>query len=136
MYITETEDTEKLSRLYQNWTGKGYGYDFIPWNTHWFVAVEGGEYIAGTQLIIVDDPLFQQRWGLIENVYVLEKYQKQGIGRMMMDKVFESAFLWGCEFVKLTTRKDGGKALYRSMGMEEGSSFYAEKRDSCNFGIL
>ncbi len=127
MYITQTVDTEKLGKLYQNWTGKGYGYNFIPWNTHWFVAVEDGEYIGGTQLIIVDDPLFQRRWGLIENVFVLEKYQKQGIGRKLMDKVFNSAFVFGCEFVKLTTRKGAGKALYRSMNMEEGSSFYADK---------
>ena len=52
----------------------------------------------------------------------------------LMKFVEEQACIFGCEFIKLTSRKDEGKALYRSLGYMEGSSFRKDLSVEVVFG--
>jgi len=90
------------------------------------VAKDNEKIIGAAQLIVIDDPFWNRRWGLIENVFVKKEYRRQGIGKGLMKQLENQAIALGCKFVKLTTRKKEGIELYRSIGYEEGSSFRKE----------
>lgn len=115
-------DTDEL---YKEWTGKSPNYDRMLTNTFYSIVRnrEDGSIVGVAHLIIMDDPVWDRRWGLIENVYVAKAHQRQGIGDMLMEILELQAALFGCKFIKLTSSKEEGKALYRSRNYKEGSSF-------------
>ena len=112
--------------LYKEWTGKDLNHDHILWNSFSIVAKDNGNIVGAAQLIVIDDPFWDRRWGLVENVFVKKEYRRKGIGSELMKQLENQALAMGCSFVKLTTRKEEGRELYRSLGYEEGSSFRRE----------
>ena len=123
IYYTSCNDIQDLNNLYKEWVGKDLSHSHILWNSFFVVAKDNDKIIGAAQLIVIDDPFWDKRWGLIENVFVKKEYRRQGIGMVLMKQSENQAIAIGCSFVKLTTRKKEGKELYRSIGYEEGSSF-------------
>lgn len=126
MIITATNDLNELSELLKEWTGKSYNPKYILWNSQFIVARDNGKAVGCAQLIVVDDPFWNRRWGLIENVYVTPSYRNKGVAKQIMDKIYMIACEgFACEFVKLTSAYDKEEAhkLYKSLGYEEGCSF-------------
>ncbi len=115
------EDIEKLYRL---WTGRSMG-DFTTHNEYLVVArTDTGEIVGAAMVIVMPDVVRSRRWGLVENVFVHPSYRKQRIGAELMRVIEIQAFGLGCKFIKLTSRKPEGQALYRSLGYREGIAFY------------
>ena len=126
IYCTAHDRLDDLAKLYAEWTGKPYSSERMLWNSFFAVARDtiAKEIVVATQYIVVDDPFWGRRYALVENVFVRETYRSQGVGKLLMEFTEQQVRLLGCEFLKLTTRKESGKKLYRSLGYEEGSSFY------------
>lgn len=122
MRFGHCSNPDEVSRHYSEWTGKQL--ETLPQDCDLLVATDNGKVLGCLQLIIIDNPVWQTRWGLIENVYVVKEHRRKDIGRKLMRYAEEYAKSLGCSFVKLTSKKREGKALYRSLGYEEGSSFY------------
>jgi len=95
-------------------------------NAFLIVAYDEDEIVGSAQLILIDDWVWGKRWGLVENVYVAKSKRRKGIGRELMGAVEDQARALGCKFLKLTSRREEGVALYRALGYEEGSSFGRE----------
>jgi spore coat polysaccharide biosynthesis protein SpsF len=124
-------------RIYEEWTGRMPEIKTPLVNSFLVIAKvddedgkktgdwsEYNKIVGAAQYIIIDDPVWRRRWALVENVYVAQNYRRQGVGTKLMKFVEDQAYLFGCDFIKLTSRKEAGKALYRSLDYEEGSSFY------------
>jgi len=128
IYYTTWDRIEDTGQLYKEWVGKCPEFKGIRVNVHLIIACEEktNKIVGAAQLIIIDDPIWDRSWGLVENVYVDKAYRKCGIGSNLMWSLEEQASILGCKFIKLTTRKKEGKELYRSLGYEEGSSFRKE----------
>ncbi len=130
IYCTNCQGkNEEIGEFYREWTGKGYSNEYMLLNTEHYVARdrdEDSKIVGCIQLTVIPDPFFQRRWGLIENVFVLPEYRKKGIAKKLMRHGETQAQGFGCAFLKLTSRKTEGIALYRSLGYEEGSSFRKE----------
>ena len=126
IYCTAINNEKVLAELYQEWVGHTPKFKGIQVNSLWVAAKDGDKYVGAAQLIIIDDPIWDRRWGLVENVYVTESYRRRGIGKELM-RVIESTAGAGfdCEFVKLTSASEKvvGHSLYRSMKYKEGLSF-------------
>lgn len=113
----------EIKDLYRWWTGKNAKDFFSTLKTLYIVALD--DEIAGcAMLIIMKDPIFARVWGLVENVYVKSNYRRKGVGQGIMNKVEETARSYSCEFIKLTSRKESGQALYKKLGYDTGMSFY------------
>ena len=126
------KDSQGIVDLYKQWTGEERTPENI-FNKKTIVARVFGEesgltspIVGVAELIIIDDWVFGRKWGLVENVYVDEEWRRSGIATQLMKHVESQAVALGCEFIKLTSRKEEGKALYRSLGYEEGSYFRKE----------
>ena len=128
IYYTNFDKERDFADLYREWVGHTPEFKGIQTNSYWVGAkdTETNKWIGAAQLIVVDDPIYDRRWGLVENVYVAKDYRRRGVGTQLMREVEAMAFTFGCEFIKLTSRKEEGKALYRSLGYGEGSSFRKE----------
>lgn len=112
-------------KLYEEWTGHYPVENRITSNTFTVIARDTSDksIVGAAQITVFDDPVWDRRWGLIENVYVLRKFRRERVGRKLMKFMETEAQGLGCSFIKLTSRKAEGKALYRTLGYEEGSSF-------------
>lgn len=131
IYYTACIDNKEMGSLYQEWTGRAYSDEYMLWNSSFCVARDkdaGSKVVGCIQLIVISDPFFQRTWGLIENVFVTEKYRRRGIGKGLMKFMETRAQMFGCEFIKLTTRKPSGVEMYRSLGYEEATSFRKQLR--------
>ena len=126
IYCTAHDKLDDLAELYKEWTDKDYDSRHTLWNSFFVVArdTDTKKIVGATQYIVIDDPFWNRRYALVENVFVKLEYRKQGVGKLLMDFTEKQVHSLGCVFLKLTTRKDEGRALYRSLGYEEGSSFY------------
>jgi GNAT superfamily N-acetyltransferase len=133
IYITTCHNDVELGEFLKEWTGKSYTMNthVIPFNQTCIVARDrdAGDKIVGCAIYItIGDPFFGRSWALVEDVYVTPAYRKNGIAEKIMRIIETLVFADGaCEFLKLTTRKDLGRELYRSLGYEEGSSFYKRR---------
>lgn len=142
IYCTQTNIPIESLKVYEEWTGQYPKIEHPLINEYMVIAridSEKGEetgdwsdydYIVGAaEYFIFDDPVWHRRWALVENVYVAKDYRRQGVGTKLMKFIEDQAYLFGCDFIKLTSRKEAGKALYRSLGYDEGSSFYKRVMD-------
>jgi len=122
---------DELNALYREWTGKDVDWDGIILVNALFHGVRNkeGKIVACAILHWNDDPVWHRRWGFCENVYVLKEYRRKGIGTLLMNSLASAAEFLGCEFMKLTSRKNEGIALYRSLGWEEGLSFRTDLKN-------
>lgn len=127
-YITTCNNWNELGKFLKEWTGRDYEIGHvIPCNQTYLVAreEETNKIIGCASYILIGDPFFRRTWALVENVYVTPSRRKSGIAKDIMQTIESIVFSDKlCEFIKLTTRKELGRKLYRSLGYEEGSSFY------------
>lgn len=127
--ITRWHKPQDVEGLYAEWTG-GNKQDFfiMPSNTDLIVArIKGANKIIGALwYIYIWDIVWDRYWAMVENVYVAKDYRRKGIGKSLMKYMEREAKIRKCKFIKLTSRKEVGKTLYRSLGYIEGSSFRKE----------
>jgi len=116
---------DEIGNCLKEWTGYDYNEGFLSLNTQYIIAKIEAEIIGVVQLSIIADPFWNRRWGLVENVFVKEKYRGNGISKGMMELVESQARYVGCEFVKLTSgfEKNIAHSLYNALGYKEGYSF-------------
>ena len=128
IYCTSWDNISDIGSLLKEWTGRDINTEFVLWNSYFIVAKDNNEFIGCAQLVIIDDPFWNRRWGLVENVFVKDSYRKCGVGKQLMERVEIQAKLFGCKFIKLTSGFDkmAGIALYESLGYEKGYSFRKE----------
>lgn len=134
IYITTCHDDNELGEFLKEWTGRPYRFEtnVIPVNQTYMVARDrdnSNKIVGCAGYIIMSDQFFGRCWALVENVYVTNDYRKTKIATNLM-RIIESIVFNDstCDFLKLTTRKDVGKEFYRSLGYEEGSSFYKRNK--------
>jgi len=55
----------------------------------------------------------------LKELYVADAYQRQGVGKLLMQALFDEADLRGCSRVEWTTDKDnvGAQAFYDDLGL-------------------
>jgi len=114
---------EYMCKLYEEWTGD-FAQHLLLANTHFAIAKnERGWSVGAAQWIVINDPVWHQKWALVENVYIAKDFRRQGIATKLMRFIEEEARKEGCKFLKLTSNKEEGQSLYQSLGYEEGKSF-------------
>lgn len=88
---------------------------------HLVVALENGAVVGFASAVhyVHPDKTAPELW--INEVGVIESYQRQGIGRRMMLRLFERARELGCQEAWLLTERDNTAAirLYTSVGGSE-----------------
>jgi GNAT superfamily N-acetyltransferase len=76
----------------------------------------------------------------LKELYVAERYQRQGIGKLLMQAVFEIAGQYGCSRVEWTTDTDnvGARAFYDMLGRpaHQAKIFYRVEDTGTGFQIL
>ena len=120
---TAWNDIRHATELYQEWTGREIPANQLWIDSHLVVIRDDGKVVGVAQIIVIDDPVWNRMWGLVENVYVRKGNRRKGIGGELMSKVETQARLLGCKYIKMFSYKNEGKALYRSLNYEEGSAF-------------
>lgn len=118
-----TEATD-IKELYRQWTQMDFDASVDRPAGFFYGALVDRTLVGAVQVIMMADPFRHRIVGLIENVFVLPEFRHQKIGRAMMEYTLASAKALGCQQVRLTTHQGEGLALYRAMGMREGSAFY------------
>lgn len=85
------------------------------------VAEENGEVIGTMVLLIVPNLSHSGLpWAVVENVVTDQRYQRQGIGRLMMEYAINRAREAGCYKLQLSSSKTREEAhhFYESLGFE------------------
>ena len=127
--IRDTEELTKLGKMYEQWTGKQYNPNYSTNGSIFVVAKDNdsnNDNIVGCiQLIIIEDPFFQRKWGMLENLFVSPNYRKIGLGERLVERAEVVASDLECSFVKLTSNFDkvASHALFKSRNYVEGGSF-------------
>ena len=133
VYITTCHNDDELGEFLKEWTGKSYQLEtrVLPYGQTYLVGRDrdaDNKIVGCAGYYLIGDPFWNRSWCLVENVFVTPSYRNQGIAKKIMEEiellVFNDSL---CEFIKLTTRKDLGKKLYRGLGYEEGCSFYKSR---------
>jgi GNAT superfamily N-acetyltransferase len=88
-----------------------------------YVAWSADDAIGTTALLVMPHITYSCRpTAFLESMYVREEHRRQGVARMMVERVLEDAREAGCYKVQLLTHKrhadDGAHAFYRSMGFD------------------
>ena len=83
-----------------------------PW--HFLVAKIGGEVVGYVGVYVILDE------GQISNIAVLPSFRGRGIGKMLLDALFELCLKLGCQKITLELRKSNTSALglYKKCGFE------------------
>jgi len=85
------------------------------------VTEDAGEVVGTLVLLIVPNLSHEARpWALVENIIVDKRYQRQGIGRLLMNYAVGKAKEAGCYKIGLSSdkrRKEAHK-FYHSLGFE------------------
>ena len=102
-------------------------------NSSFYVAEHEGR-IVGTFVLFIVDNLSHggAPEGLIENVVVHRKYQRQGVGRQMMSFAMKRCKEEGCYKIVLSSsdKRDNAHEFYESLGFERhGYSFVVNLED-------
>ena len=126
IHCITTNKQELAIDLYKEWYPQANPARQLTQDSFLVAIYDEQEIIGAAILIIIRDLIFQNIWGLVENVYVKKEYRKNGIGKKLMKEVETQGRFWGCSFLKLTSSKPEGQALYRSLGYKEGLSFKKE----------
>ncbi|HEY33338.1 MAG TPA: GNAT family N-acetyltransferase [Dehalococcoidia bacterium] len=85
------------------------------------VAEENGEVIGTMVLLIVPNLSHSGLpWAVVENVVTDQRFQRQGIGRLMMEYAIKRAREAGCYKLQLSSSKtrEGAHHFYENLGFE------------------
>lgn len=87
------------------------------------VALEDGEVVGQVAAVIHRHPDMPDEL-YIDNLGVSPRHQRRGIGRRLMEAVFQAGLRRGCEEAWVATETDNGpaRALYRALGPVEAES--------------
>jgi ribosomal protein S18 acetylase RimI-like enzyme len=90
-------------------------------NTHLLVCDDGGEILATALVCLCQDVMFgNQPFALIENFIVGADYQREGIGKSMMDYIETFCMDQDCSKIMLLTSSENraGRDFYTAMGYD------------------
>lgn len=129
-----SEDTKAVSDLEKEcfshpWSQNAIEAELSNSNAHFFVAVKETDVCGYIGCHIILDECY------IANVAVSEKFRRQGIGRLLTDKILTYAKDKNCAFVSLEVRKSNISAisLYEKQGFEfvgERKNFYSDPTEN------
>ncbi|MFD1032643.1 GNAT family N-acetyltransferase [Metaplanococcus flavidus] len=94
-----------------------------------FMAKVDGEAAGFVQLYPTFSSIALQRAFILNDLYVDEKFRKQGIGRSLLDKCYAYCVEGNARFITLETAKDNHQAqkLYEQMGMQQDEMLHYSK---------
>lgn len=86
-----------------------------------FFAEENGQEIARAYLYILNNDLHQEPFGFLEDIFVDEAFQKQGIGTKLIKNILAVAKEKGCYKVVGTSRHErkGVHQFYLKLGFKD-----------------
>ncbi len=90
-------------------------------NTHLLVCDDGGDIIASALVCLCQDVMFNnQPFAIIENLIVHHDYQREGIGKSMMDYIEAFCLEQNCSKIMLLTSNENRNArdFYTAMGYD------------------
>lgn len=94
---------------------------FVSW-----LAVDGEQIAATSGMSFVDRPPYYScpsgKMGILSSMYTLKEYRRQGIAKILLQKVVEEARNYGCGMVQITA-SDMGVLLYTDFGFQKNGNF-------------
>jgi len=90
-------------------------------NTHLLVCDDDGDIIASALVCLCQDAMFNnQPFAIIENLIVHHDYQREGIGKSMMDYIEAFCLEQNCSKIMLLTSNENRSArdFYTAMGYD------------------
>lgn len=90
-------------------------------HTHLLVCDDDGDVIATALVCLCQDVMFQhQPFAVIENLVVSAEYQREGIGKSLMDYIEDFCLQQGCSKIMLQTNSENRNArdFYTAMGYD------------------
>jgi GNAT superfamily N-acetyltransferase len=90
-------------------------------NYYKFEYIIEGKIIGRAFLFLVYNDLHPKPYGLLEDVFVEEKYRGKGIGKELVKKVIEKAKELGCYKLIATSRfeRENVHQLYENLGFKK-----------------
>jgi GNAT superfamily N-acetyltransferase len=90
-------------------------------NFYKFEYVVDGKKVGRAFLFIIYNDLHQKPYGLLEDVFVEEKYRGRGIGKELVKRVIKKAKEIGCYKLIATSRfeREMVHKLYESLGFKK-----------------
>ena len=84
-----------------------------------FAAKIDNHYVGFTQLYPTFSSVAMKRAFILNDLFVIEEYRKNGVAKALMDTAFQFAIHQGARFITLETGANNTKAqaLYEKMGM-------------------
>ncbi|MEK7615784.1 MAG: GNAT family N-acetyltransferase [Patescibacteria group bacterium] len=120
------EDYEQLLRLYSLFTERDYsGHDndafkkVLQSDTSFIFVAEHETMLIGTVLITVRDVIrYARPIAEVDELFVLEAYRKQGVGKQLMHVVEEKTKELNCQRIYLESASDrkAAHAFYEKLG--------------------
>lgn len=94
-----------------------------------FLATINGEPAGFVQLYPTFSSIALRRAFILNDLYVDEKFRKQGIGRSLIEKCYAYCIEKNARFVTLETAEDNHQAqkLYEQMGMQQDDMLHYSK---------
>jgi L-amino acid N-acyltransferase YncA len=126
---TEASDIAQICRLYEEWTKEKVDFRETETvhNDLRMVMVkdkEKDEIAGAAQLLVIDDAIWNRRWGLVLNLYVGQSFRRKNIGRELMQLLWQEAEFLGCDFISLSTGQEASKQFFKAVGLHEwGTTF-------------
>ena len=94
---------------------------FVAW-----LAIENDKIIGTSGISFVEKPPYYScmsgKIGLLSSMYVVENYRRQGIAKMLLDKIVHEAKKFGCNVIQITA-SDIGVSLYSDYGFIKNQNF-------------
>ncbi|PKF50475.1 GNAT family N-acetyltransferase [Enterovibrio nigricans] len=92
----------------------------------YFAVTDDNEFAGFTQLYPLYCSLAMQRVWLLYDLYVDEKFRKEGVGQLLLERADQLAEETNSAFIMLSTATDNIKAqhLYEKSGYEKDVDFY------------
>jgi GNAT superfamily N-acetyltransferase len=93
----------------------------FPSNYYKFEYILEGKIIGRAFLFLVYNDLHPKPYGLLEDVFVEEKYRGKGIGKELVKRVIEKARELGCYKLIATSRfeRENVHRLYENLGFKK-----------------
>lgn len=94
---------------------------FVSW-----LAVDGEQIVATSGMSFVERPPYYScpsgKMGILSSMYTLKEYRRQGIAKILLQKVVDEARNCGCGMVQITA-SDMGILLYTDFGFQKNGNF-------------
>ncbi|UCH82990.1 MAG: GNAT family N-acetyltransferase [Candidatus Latescibacterota bacterium] len=91
-------------------------------NFHVYIAEKGAKVVGTFMLVVMEGPATgRSSHGIVENVAVHKRYQRQGIGKRMMEFAMEKCREVGCHELRFSTndRNEEASRLFERLGFKQ-----------------